>query len=75
VGGWRRLHSEELHNLCTSSNTFKMIKSWTVRWVVYVAHMRDEKCIQNFGQKIKGRNHSEDLGIDGMIVLEWILGT
>jgi hypothetical protein len=23
---------------------------------------------------LKGRDHSEDLGVDGRIVLEWILG-
>jgi hypothetical protein len=33
-------------------------------------HRRDEKCVQN----PKGREHSEDIGIDGRIVLEWILG-
>jgi hypothetical protein len=27
VGGWRRLHNEELHNLYTSSNIFTVIKS------------------------------------------------
>jgi hypothetical protein len=25
-------------------------------------------------EKIKGRNHLEDLGIDGKIILDWILG-
>jgi len=25
-------------------------------------------------EDLKGRGHSEDLGIDGMITLEWILG-
>jgi hypothetical protein len=25
-------------------------------------------------RKPKGRDHSEDLGIDGKIILEWILG-
>jgi hypothetical protein len=24
--------------------------------------------------KSKGRDHSEDLGVDGMIILNWILG-
>jgi hypothetical protein len=32
----------------------------------------DEKCLQNFSQK--GRDHAEDLGVDGRIILEWILG-
>jgi hypothetical protein len=25
-------------------------------------------------ENLKGRDHSEDLGIDGKIILEWILG-
>jgi hypothetical protein len=34
---------------------------------------KDEKCIQNFGEKnLKVRDHLEDLGIDGRIILEWI---
>jgi hypothetical protein len=31
VGGWRRLHNEELHNLNTSANITKMIKSRRMR--------------------------------------------
>jgi len=27
VGGWRKLHNEELHNLYTSLNIVRMIKS------------------------------------------------
>jgi len=38
-------------------------------------HGRDEKCIRNFGQKnLKGRDNMEDLGVDGKIILQWILG-
>jgi len=38
-------------------------------------HERDEKCIQNFWLEIlKGRDHSEVLGIDEKIILDWILG-
>jgi hypothetical protein len=25
-------------------------------------------------ENLKGRDHSEDLGVDGKIILEWILG-
>jgi hypothetical protein len=25
-------------------------------------------------QNLKGRNHEEDLGVDGIMILEWILG-
>jgi hypothetical protein len=27
-----------------------------------------------WSKNLKGRHHSEDLGIDGRIILEWILG-
>jgi hypothetical protein len=39
VGGWRKLHNEELHNLHSSPNIITMIKSRTVRWVGHVARM------------------------------------
>jgi hypothetical protein len=26
-----------------------------------------------FGKKMKGRDHPEELGVDGRIILEWIL--
>jgi hypothetical protein len=36
--------------------------------------MGDNKCIQNFvSENLKGRDRSENLGVDGMIS-EWILG-
>jgi hypothetical protein len=31
VGGWRRLHDEVLHNLYTSPNIIRMVKSRRVR--------------------------------------------
>jgi len=35
---------------------------------------RCEKCIQNFGmENLTGRDHSENLGVDGRIILELIL--
>jgi hypothetical protein len=40
----------------------------------YSMHGRDEKCVQNSGWNLKGRDHAEDLSIDGRIILEWIIG-
>jgi hypothetical protein len=39
VGGWRRLHNEGLHDLCTSANAIRVIKSRRMKWTGNVAHM------------------------------------
>jgi hypothetical protein len=38
TGGWRKVHSEELHNFYPSQNTGP-IKSRRMRWAGYVARM------------------------------------
>jgi hypothetical protein len=38
MGGWRRLHDEELHNLCFSLH-IRMIKSMMMKWEGYVVRM------------------------------------
>jgi hypothetical protein len=37
VGGRRKLHNEELHNLCSSPKIIRMIKSRRMRWALHVA--------------------------------------
>jgi len=37
MGSWRRLHNEELHNLHTSQNIIRVIKSRMMRQVGHVA--------------------------------------
>jgi hypothetical protein len=38
-GSWRKLHNDELHDLYSSPNIFRVIKSRKVRWAGYVASM------------------------------------
>jgi hypothetical protein len=42
TGGWRKLHNKELHNLNSSANIIRMIKSRRMRWAVYIARMREK---------------------------------
>jgi hypothetical protein len=37
TGDWRKLHNEELHNLYSSSNMNRMIKSRRMGWAGHVA--------------------------------------
>jgi hypothetical protein len=39
MGGWRKLHNEELHNLYSSPSIIRMIKSRGMRWAGHVAQM------------------------------------
>jgi hypothetical protein len=51
-----------------------MMKSRGMRWVGHVA-WRDEKCIHVFlSENLKGRDYSEDVVVDGGIIIEWLLG-
>jgi hypothetical protein len=39
IGGWRKLHNEELHNLYSSPSIISMIKPRRMRWAGQVARM------------------------------------
>jgi hypothetical protein len=43
TGGWRKLHNEELHNLCFSPNIIRIIKSRRMRWAGHVARMGEKR--------------------------------
>jgi hypothetical protein len=38
-GSWRKLHNDELHNLYSSPNIVRVIKSRRLRWARHVARM------------------------------------
>jgi hypothetical protein len=39
TGDWRKLHNEKLHNLYSSPNIIRMVKSRRMRWAGHVARM------------------------------------
>jgi hypothetical protein len=43
MGNWRKLHNEELHNLYSSPNIIRMIKSKRMRWVGHVARIGEKR--------------------------------
>jgi hypothetical protein len=46
-----------------------------MKWVEHVARMGEMRNAYNiFVENLKGRDHSEDIGVDGTMILEWILG-
>jgi hypothetical protein len=52
TGGWRKLHNEELHNLYSSPDIIRLIKSRIMRWAGHVARtVGDQKCVQYIGLK------------------------
>jgi hypothetical protein len=42
-GGWRKLHNEELNDLYSSPNIFRVIKSRSLRWAGHVAHKGERR--------------------------------
>jgi hypothetical protein len=70
TGKWRKLHNEELHDLYSSPNIVRGIKSRIIRWAGHTARMgRREACIGFWWGNLRERDYCGDPGVDGMIIL------
>jgi hypothetical protein len=45
---WRKVHNEELHNLYSSPDIIRQVKSKRMRWPGHVAHMGEERKVYKF---------------------------
>jgi hypothetical protein len=58
TGGLRKLHNEELHNLYSSSNIIRIIKSRRMRWAGHVARMAEKRnAYRILVGRPEGKNH------------------
>jgi hypothetical protein len=67
MGEWRKLHNGELHNLYSSPDIIRQIKSRRMMWHTWE---RTEKCTRFQLESPKERDHLEDQGINGRMELE-----
>jgi hypothetical protein len=58
---------------CTLRNIIRVTKPRRIVWVRHVARTGEMRYIQLWSENGKGRDHSEELGVDGRIILERIL--
>ena len=71
TGEWRNLHNKEFNDLYCSPSIVRVIRR--MRWVGHVARMgvRRGVCRFRWGN-LRERDHLEDRGADGRIILRWI---
>jgi len=72
VTGERRKLHDELHDLYSSPNIIRMIKSRRKRWAGHVARMGGGVYTGFWCGGLRERDQLEDPGIDGRIILRWI---
>jgi hypothetical protein len=63
-GSWRKLHNDQLHNLYSSLNIIRMIKSRRMKWAGHVARMEAGRGVYRFlVGRPEGKSHWEHLGL------------
>ena len=73
TGEWKKLHKGELNDMYSSPNIIRVTKYRTMKWAGHVAHMGRGEVNTGFRWgNLRERDHLEDPGIDGRIILRWI---
>ena len=71
TGEWRKLYYDGLKDMYCSPNIFRMIKSRR-GWVGHIARIGERRGVYGIlVGKPERKNHFEDPGVDGRIILRW----
>jgi hypothetical protein len=69
MGGWRKLHNEELHNLYSSPVIIRTIRSRRMKLAGHVARMGAKRnAYRILVGKPEGKNHQEDQDVAGILL-------
>ena len=69
----KKLHNEELNDLYSQPNIFRVIKSKRTRCDgVFSTYEASYRCVQVLMVESEGRDHLGDPGVDGRIILRWL---
>jgi hypothetical protein len=72
TGGRRKLHND-FHDLNPSPNIVRVIRSRRIRWAGHVVRRERGEVYTTFWWRNLGkRDHLEDQGVKGRIILRWI---
>jgi hypothetical protein len=75
MGEWRKLHNGELHNLYSSPDIIRQIKSTRMRWAGHAARMgKGTNVYRVLVGKPEEKRPLENQGVDGKMGSKWTLG-
>jgi hypothetical protein len=73
TGDWRKLHNEELHNLYSSPNIIRMIKSRRMRRARHAARIgKTRNAYRILIGKPEGKRQLGRPSVGGCTILKWI---
>jgi hypothetical protein len=74
TGEWRKLHNGELHNMYSSPDVIRQIKSRRMRCAGHVARVGGGRNVYRvLVGKPEGKNHLKDQDVDGRMGSKWTL--
>jgi hypothetical protein len=75
TGEWRKSHNGELHNLYSSPDIIRQIKSRRMTWAGHVARIGEGRNVYRvLVGKPEGKGHLKDQGVDGRMGSKWTFG-